>query len=80
VPVRLYLFTANVLALLMPAVVETVSFSLPNLAVAGTRHLMLVVLHEMYSADSTEPNFAKLAPRLAPNPLPVIVTVAPRFP
>src|SRR5450759_75933 len=60
--------------------VVTVTLTLPNLAFAGTLHLIRVVLQETYLAHFVTPNFTKLVPRLAPNPLPVISTVVPRLP
>ena len=75
----LYRFTVNVLALLVPPAVVTVTLSLPNLAVAGTRHLIRVALQETYFPTFVEPSFTQLVPRAAPNPLPVSVIVTPRL-
>lgn len=43
---RRYRFTVNLLALLAPAAVTTVTLSMPNLALAGTLHLTRVALQE----------------------------------
>src|SRR5450759_1104321 len=60
--------------------VVTLTLTLPYLAFAGTLHLIRVLLQETYLAHFLTPNFTKLVPRLAPNPLPLITTVVPRLP
>src|SRR5450756_2712589 len=74
-----YRLTLKLLALLVPTVVVTLTFSKPNLAFAGTLHLMRVLLQETYLEHFVTPNFTKLVPRLAPKPVPVMVTVTPRL-
>ena len=51
-----YRLTVNVLALLVPPAVLTVTLTLPNFALAGTRHLMRVLLHEKYFVTFVAPN------------------------
>jgi hypothetical protein len=68
------------LAPLVPRPVLTVTLSLPRVALVGTRQRMRVAVHEMYRAHARAPNFTTFAPRLAPNHLPVMVTIAPRLP
>jgi len=52
-----YRFTVKLLALLLPAAVVTVTLSLPNLAFAGTLHLIFVSLQGLYVAHFVAPNF-----------------------
>jgi hypothetical protein len=70
--------TLNVPAVASPAGVTSLTLSLPGLAFAGTLHVMRVALQLTYLAHGVEPNTTRLAPRRLPNPLPVIVSVAPR--
>ena len=51
-----YRFTLKLLALLAPTVVVTLTFSHPNLAFAGTLHLMRVLLQERYLEHFLTPN------------------------
>jgi hypothetical protein len=52
-----YRLTVNLLALLASAAVTTVTFTLPNFAVAGTLHLMRVAVQETYFLTLAAPNF-----------------------
>ena len=70
----------KLLALLTPPAVVTMTLTVPYLALAGTLHLMRVSLQERYVAHLVAPYFTELAPRAAPKPVPVMVTVAPRLP
>ena len=48
--------TVNILALLVPPAVFTVTLTLPNFALAGTRRSMRVLLHEKYFVTFVAPN------------------------
>ena len=74
-----YRFTVKFLALLVPAPVFTVTFTLPYLALAGTVHLICVALQETYLVTVLAPNLTELVPRTAPKPVPVMVTATPRL-
>ena len=52
--------------LLVPAAVTTATSSLPNLALAGTLHLIRVGLQEMYLAHFTVPILTQFVPRDLP--------------
>ena len=54
---RPYRLTVKLLALLVPTVVVTSTVCLPNLAFAGTLHLILVSLQETYLVHFVVPNF-----------------------
>jgi hypothetical protein len=51
-----YRFTVNRLALLLPIAVVTVTFTLPSLAFAGTRHVTRLSLQDTYFVHFFAPN------------------------
>jgi hypothetical protein len=75
-----YRFTVKLMALLMPAVVFTVTFTAPYLAFVGTLHTIRVVLQETYLVHALLPNFTEPVRCAAPRFAPLIVTRAPRLP
>ena len=74
-----YRFTLKLKALLLPAVVVTVTFTAPYVAFAGTLHLICVSLQETYLVHVVLPNFTALVPCDAPKSVPLMVTRAPRL-
>ena len=74
-----YRFTLKLKALLLPAVVVTVTFTAPYVAFAGTLHLICVPLQETYLVHVVLPNFTALVPCDAPKSVPLMVTRAPRL-
>ena len=63
----------KLLALPTPTVVVTLTFSQPNLAFAGTLHLIRVLLRERYLVHFVASSFTELVPRLAPQPVAALV-------
>ena len=78
--VRESYFTLKLTALLAPAVVVTLTLSVPKAAVVGTLHLICVALQETYVVHVFPPNCTELVPCAAPKSAPLMVTSAPRLP
>ena len=74
-----YRLTVKLMALLLPAVVVTVTLTVPYLAFVGTLHLICLALHKTYVVHVLLPNFTELVPCAAPKFLPLMVTRAPRL-
>ena len=68
------------MAMLLPEVVVTVTFTAPTLAVVGTLHMICAACQKPYLVHVLLPTCTALMPRGSPNHLPVIVTSAPRLP
>jgi len=72
-------FNVKLVTLLAPTAIVTVILALPDLALAGTLHLIFLWLQVMRLVHFVAPNLTELVPRAKPNSVAVMVTSTPRL-